>query len=244
MFKGFSKKAEASRQEYKRRKELVTDVAKLIQHDTDRVIDAKQIALEDSIFSSEIGLINESHYADIRDRYGISDPLRTTKGLSDQTLMLLQERFSADSSGINQLVRDARTAVGDKEIFYRERLMYPAEFRGSRIETSRTYRETRYALQSKDMSTLPVEHHSGVMAVLKVGSFWGDHLMINQVEMRLSGDTRPPQELVNLLFKMPERVDDIIDYILNRKISLEDIEFDHMRDVLTTESKPFGIGVL
>lgn len=244
MFKGFFKKAEASRQEHERRRALVTDVAKLIQHDTDRVIDAKQIALEDSIFSSGFDLINESHYADIRERYGISDPLRTAKGLSDQTLRLLQERYSADSSGINQLVRDARTAVGDKEVFYRERLMYPVEFRGSRIETSHTYRETRYALQSKDMSTLPVEQHSGVMAVLKVGYFWGYFLMVNQVEMKLSGDTRLPQELVALILKMPDRVDDIIDYIRSREVSLEDIEFDHLRDVLTTESKPFGIGVL
>lgn len=244
MFKRFTKRIGQSRREYDRRKELVTAVAKLILHDTDRVIDEKQIALEASVFGGGFGVINESYYAHIQKRYGISDPMRTAKNLSDDTLNLLLERYRDDTSGLNQLVRDAMTAWGEKEIFYRERLMYPVEFHDDRIETSRTYRETRHALGATDMSALPAERHGGIMALLGLGSFWASYLCDYQLELGLSGDTCPPQELVELILEMPERVEDIIDYIRDHEVALTDIEFNHLREVLTTESKPFGVGVL
>lgn len=155
---------------------------------------------------------------------------------SGKNLTLLLDTFGNDPQGLTGILLES---VGSKEAeaFVRERIRYPFSLDTASLGTEKAYRVARECLDVPDMSVFPAGKDNGVRAILTVSAFC--------VIRHLDGDEGPIEpQLASLLMEMPDRVDDIIDYLKERKAPLKKVNVPHLHEVLVTDIKSLSSGVL
>lgn len=154
---------------------------------------------------------------------------------NDRTLALLLDAFGTDPNGLIRILLES-VGIDEADTFIRERIRYPITIGATSLGTGKAYRDARECLGTPDMSVLPSDKEDGVRAVLTVCAFWGN---------RSEGDEgwMEPQ-LASLLMEMPDRENDIIDYIKERKVALKELNVPHLREALATDIKSLSSGVL
>lgn len=226
--------------------ELIDSLSKLLQSDTERLIDIEYVRLEDHAFANGVTNVRESDYAHIRERIDVGGQNNTFGRYTPETLSLLHDTFSPDPDGFNQLVREIGPYSHRDQAFIHERIAFPVEIglTITRKSIREIYRDCRTALGVDDMSDLPPEKHAGVVAIIKAA------LVTATVESRhhVSNDEYKMPVMTtafaSLVMAFPDRTDDIITYMDEHGLEAVEVDAGHLHDVLNAPAHSLRNGIL
>lgn len=229
------------------RDELVENLNKLLQSDTNRLLDIEYTRIESYALANGISNVAESYYGYALGTIGVGDYIKEFSRYTDDTLHLLSDTFSEDPDGFNQLMRDAGPQSRRSQAFLHERLMFPLDMPVTRRGTSGIYRDSRSALGVADMSKLPPEQHAGVVAVLQAtlasAKRYTEERTTGMTEMS-DNNTHMTSALAALIMSFPDRTDDILQYMDENSLEAAEVDAGHLHDVLNAPTYSLRDGVL